>query len=248
MYFTLFLVWALAATIAVSRPSPKDRHEVRTFCRSQNTSTTQPEFSTSAGASLNASEGTFTSIVASTVIPYLSVPENQDLSLNYSASFFVGVGVISCENALAAGIGFSLQNGTQTNTASLQVFPATESHKIRGISFSPGDNVTVAVTALNATSGEVVMINQSMNQIVSKTVYTSYICREDVEVIVQQKTVGDSLVPLANFSTIDFTGVYAGTNTDPVNFSSATLLNIRENHTDLTYVSASSLDVAITFL
>ncbi|EKM50464.1 uncharacterized protein PHACADRAFT_200410 [Phanerochaete carnosa HHB-10118-sp] len=94
MYFISIVsfVLALAATTVVSRPPLKSFHQVRNTRRSGRarsstaSNNTVIDVTATAGAFLNATEGTFSSVTGSFMIPTLSVPEGKDPSKLYAAS------------------------------------------------------------------------------------------------------------------------------------------------------------------
>lgn len=83
------------------------------------------------------------------------------------------------------------------------------SHDFTGISFSPGDVVTIEVVAHSRTSGLAVIENHTKNQSVQKELTSTHaLCQSDAEWIVEDFTViPGGLVPFANFGTVAFTGL-----------------------------------------
>jgi hypothetical protein len=80
-----------------------------------------------------------------------------------------------------------------------------------GISFSAGDSVTVTVTATSTKAGTAVIKNNTTGKSVSKSITSSAaLCEQDAEWIVEDFEEGSSLVPMANFGTVTFTGASAG--------------------------------------
>ena len=74
-----------------------------------------------------------------------------------------------------------------------------------GISFSPGDSVTLTVTASSTTSGTAVITNYSKGKTVTKQITSrSALCEQDAEWIVEDFSSG-GLVPFANFGKVTFT-------------------------------------------
>ena len=113
-----------------------------------------------------------------------------------------------------------------------------------GISFSPGDSVTLTVTASSTTSGTAVITNNSKGKTVTKQITSSSaLCEQDAEWIVEDFEEGNSLVPLSNFGTVTFTGASAG----GTSLSGATIINMEQNGRVLTSASASGSSVTVEY-
>ncbi|EKM50463.1 uncharacterized protein PHACADRAFT_200408 [Phanerochaete carnosa HHB-10118-sp] len=165
----------------------------------------------------------------------------------------VGLGAISCENALTVGIDLTLQNDSSSFTAFYEIFPSGEAFNFSDISFAAGDIVTVnitAATATNATSGTAFIINQSTGQTASKHIHTGSMCGADVEWTVQGlfENGTTTLAPIVDFGTVDFTDVSAETLSGPVGVSDAAIFDMEPGHTVISSVTVSSSSVGIDFL
>ncbi|EKM56332.1 uncharacterized protein PHACADRAFT_193949 [Phanerochaete carnosa HHB-10118-sp] len=253
MYFksTLSLVLALAATTAVSLSSLQGRAEARIARRVSGANKLRSEGGEEvnstdwAGAVINASPGTFTSIAASFTLPTPYVPEGADPSGNYSAVIVVGIDGNTCPTAtLQAGVVVSLEDGQPSYTALAQFSSPLNSATFPDISLSAGDLIAVGVTAVNATSGMAVIINQSTGEsgYVSLTSPDTPLCMMDGEWIVR---FGDE--PLPNFGTVVFTYPVAETPSGPVDASHANITDIVQGDTFLAYASISPSSVSVTF-
>ncbi|EKM56987.1 uncharacterized protein PHACADRAFT_91184 [Phanerochaete carnosa HHB-10118-sp] len=164
----------------------------------------------------------------------------------------VGIDGVSCQNAiLQTGIDTTIQNGQVTYDAWWEWFPfAAADFPAEDISVSAGDILTVSVTATSATSGTAEIINQSTAMAVVEDIATSPIalCMSDAEWIVEDFSVGGTLVPLANFGTVTFTGASAGTPSGSVDTSSANTVIINQNNVDLTSALISGSTVMVAYI
>ena len=116
------------------------------------------------------------------------------------------------------------------------------------ISFSAGDTVTVSVTATSLTGGTATITNESTGQTVSHTFSGQpALCQENAEWIVEDFSEGGGLVPLANWGTVTFTGVSAGTSSGTTTPAGATIIDMEQNGRVLTSVSASSSSVTVSY-
>ena len=117
-----------------------------------------------------------------------------------------------------------------------------------GISFSAGDTVTVTVTATSKTGGTATITNQSTGKTVSHTFSGQpSLCQENAEWIVEDFEEGSSLVPLANWGTVTFTGASATTGSGTMSPSGATIINMEQNGRVLTSASASGSSVTVAY-
>ena len=117
-----------------------------------------------------------------------------------------------------------------------------------GISFSAGDSVTLTVTATSTKAGTAVITNNSKGKTVSKSITSSSaLCEQDAEWIVEDFEEGSSLVPLANWGTVTFTGASAGTSSGTMSPSGATIINMEQNGRVLTSASASGTSVTVAY-
>jgi hypothetical protein len=118
-----------------------------------------------------------------------------------------------------------------------------------GISFKAGDSVTLTVTAKSTTSGTAVIKNNSNGQSVSKSITSSSaLCEQDAEWIVEDFEEGSSLVPLANWGTVTFTGASASKSSGSVGPSSANVIDIQQGSTVYTSVSISGSSVTVKYV
>ena len=118
-----------------------------------------------------------------------------------------------------------------------------------GISFSPGDSVTLTVTATSTKAGTAVITNNTKGKTVTKSITSSAaLCEQDAEWIVEDFEEGSSLVPFANFGTVTFTGASAKTASSSVGPSGAVLIDIEQSGKVLTSVSTTSSSVTVSYV
>ena len=113
-----------------------------------------------------------------------------------------------------------------------------------GFTIRAGDNISATVIADSLTSGTATLINYSTGQEVTK-ILTSQpaLCLENAEWIVEDYSMG-GLVPFANFGTVTFTDVLAGTSTGGIGPAGATIFDIVKNGR---VVGASSSSVTVSY-
>ena len=117
-----------------------------------------------------------------------------------------------------------------------------------GITFSPGDSVTLTVTATSTKAGTAVITNNSKGKTVTQHITSrSALCEQDAEWIVEDFEEGGGLVPLANWGTVTFTGASAGTASGSTGASGATIINMEQSSGVLTDVTVSGSEVQIAY-
>jgi len=122
------------------------------------------------------------------------------------AGAWVGIDGDTCRTAiLQAGIDMEVNNkGKVTYTAWYEWFP-DYSHDFSGFPINFHDTIQVTVVAASPTSGYVALRNADTGKVVSKLLTSSHaLCQQDVEWIVEDPTIGNSLGPLANFGGVVF--------------------------------------------
>ncbi|GJE98794.1 peptidase A4 family-domain-containing protein [Phanerochaete sordida] len=258
MFVTTLFVQALLATAAFALPSSKERHEARVARRAGGlrqslprvSNETHPEYSSNwAGAVYNSAKGTYKSVTATFVVPTPKAPSGSSSRTEYSASAWVGIDGDTCGNAiLQTGVDFNVEGGSVSYDAWYEWYP-DYAYDFSGITFSPGDSVTLTVTAASTTSGTAVITNNSKGKTVTKQITSrSALCEQDAEWIVEDFEEGSSLVPFANFGTVTFTGASAKTASGSVGPGSANTIDIEQNNKVLTSVSTSSSSVTVSYV
>ncbi|KAH9931533.1 peptidase G1, partial [Fomitopsis serialis] len=192
--------------------------------------------------------GSFTSVTGTFTVPTPSAPSGGRGS--YSASAWVGIDGDTCSTAiLQTGVDFTIDGGDVSYDGAWYEWYPDYAYDFSGISFSAGDTVKLTVTASSTTSGTAVIENTSTGQTVTQDITSSSaLCEENAEWIVEDYEEGGSLVPLADFGTVTFTGASAETTSGAVGPSGATLIDIEQNNDVLTSASTSSDSVTVKYV
>lgn len=115
-----------------------------------------------------------------------------------------------------------------------------------GIDISPGDSITVTVTATSKTAGSATIENNTSGQKVSHSFSgegsEGSLCETNAEWIIEDFEEGSSMVQFADFGTVTFTGASASTGSGTVGVSGATIIDIQQNGKTLTDCSTSGSD------
>ncbi|EKM60122.1 uncharacterized protein PHACADRAFT_192524 [Phanerochaete carnosa HHB-10118-sp] len=240
MYSTISFVLALAATVAVSLPSPMNRREVRVAARQSNNELTE----TFAGAFLTTTTGTITSASASFSVPGVKTPAGGDFAA--TASVFVGLGMdmFQCSNSFMGGIIASTNSGSST-FAAVGIESDGQIIDIPNFIVSAGDDITMSINATDSTTGTVHILNQNTGGIVSLDIPTDTVCSGTVSWLVTDLVFGGNLAPLAAFGTVDFVDASAQTSSGPLDLSGATVLDMIQNNVVLTSSTLTSSTVSV---
>jgi hypothetical protein len=124
-----------------------------------------------------------------------------------------------------------------------------------GITISKGDVIKMTVTATSKTSGSAVIENETTGVTVTQTFSgetSGSLCEYDAEWIVEDyeectSSGSCSLVPFANFGTVEFTSCSAVKSGTTVGVTGATILDIEQNSKVLTSCSDTSSTVTCTY-
>ncbi|VDB84347.1 unnamed protein product [Peniophora sp. CBMAI 1063] len=198
-----------------------------------------------AGAVLSKTTATWTAVTGTFTVPTPKAPSGESTAY---ASAWVGIDGDTCGSAiLQTGVDFNVENGAVSYDAWYEWFPAGATF-FSGISFSPGDSVTVTVKASSKTGGTATIKNNSKGTTVSHT-FTGQpsLCQFDAEWIVEDFESGGGLVPFANFGSVTFTGASATSSSGSVGPSGAAILDIEQSKV-LTSCSASSSSVTCSYV
>ena len=253
------------AALAAPRPSSAERLKERIARRSSGIrKTTPPKFitgntngpeNTDADQSTNWSgvvyksvpDGTaFTAVSATFVVPE---PQSTGGGGSQAASAWVGIDGDTCGSAiLQTGVDFNVQGSDVSYDAWYEWFP-DYAYDFDGISFNTGDTVSISVVASSSTSGTAYITNESNGQSVSQPITSSSaLCQTNAEWIVEDFEEGSSLVPFANFGTVDFTNAVAQTSGgSSIGPGSGTQIVIVQNGQQLTSVSSDSDSVTVSY-
>jgi len=205
---------------------------------------THAEFSTNwSGAVIETppSGQTFKSVTGTFTVPTITG--------SGAASAWVGIDGDTAQNSiLQAGVDFEISGGRTTFTAWTEWFPNFASD-ISNFAISAGDKITVTVTASSTTAGTATLTNATKGKTVTISLRapssSAALAGQNAEWIVEDFEENGSLVTLANFGTVTFTGSSASTGSSSVTPSGATIINMEQNNKVLTSVSISGSTVTV---
>ncbi|KAJ8468942.1 hypothetical protein ONZ51_g9323 [Trametes cubensis] len=259
--FALALLQIILAATALGVPTSQERHAQRVARRAAGPQVVDPVQGAShpsamasgnitndvlttnwAGAVLIAEPNTYIAATGSFIVPTPREPSGG--TGFHSASIWVGIDGDTCRSAiLQTGIDITVSDGTISYDAWYEWFPSPTSD-FAGFTIRAGDNISATVIADSLTSGTATLINYSTGQEVTK-ILTSQpaLCLENAEWIVEDYSMG-GLVPFANFGTVTFTDVLAGTSTGGIGPAGATIFDIVKNGR---VVGASSSSVTVSY-
>jgi len=191
----------------------------------------------------------FTSVTGTIVVPTPKEPSGASAGTQYAASAWVGIDGDTCESSiLQTGVDFYIQDGEVSFDAWYEWLP-DYAYDFDGFSLSAGDTIQMTVTATSTSSGKATLENVSTGQSVSHSFSgeSSTLCETNAEWIVEDFSEGDSLVPFADFTTVEFTGASAVSDGSTVDTTGATIIDIKQNGKVLTSCSASGSEVSCTY-
>ncbi|KAJ3826435.1 glutamic protease [Lentinula raphanica] len=254
---TFFVSSALLFSIAVARPSRlAERIAARESRRSRplTASTSEgvlasnvshPEFSENwSGVVIESppSGQTFNKVVGTFVVP---TPTGN----SGAASAWVGIdGDTAQQSILQSGVDFTISGGRVSYDAWFEWFPnfATD---FSNFPISSGNTITVTVQSTSSTTGTVTLVNESTGRTVTQALSApdsaAALRGLNAEWIVEDFEEGNSLVPFADFGTVEFTGAAASTSSETLTPASGVILDIEQNGQVLTSVSTSGSTVTV---
>jgi hypothetical protein len=267
-FTTAVLVQGLFAASALAAPRPRGL-TARTEARASRNRLTHPKIPASgdingdltanetqvdyssnwSGAVLTAppSGTTFTSVSAQFTVPSPKPVNGQ----SGSSSAWVGIDGDTYQDAiLQTGLDFSVDSdGSVSYDAWYEWYP-DYAYDFSGISFSPGDSVSVSVTSSSSTAGTATIKNlsngQTVNQRLTAPDSSAKLGGQNAEWIVEDFEEGGGLVTLDNFGTVTFTSASAGlSNGKTVGTTGADIIDLRQNGNVVTSASAPSSDQVV---
>jgi hypothetical protein len=191
----------------------------------------------------------FTSVTGSIVVPTPQAPQGADSNTQYSAAAWVGIDGDTCSSAiLQTGVDFTIQGGQVSFDAWYEWFP-DYSYNFDGFTLSAGDTIQMTVTTDSTSGGVATIENLSSGQSVSHSFAgeSASLCQTNAEWIVEDFSEGDALVPLADFTTVEFSGATAQSGESTVDTTGATIMDMRQNDRVLTSCSAGGSSVSCTY-
>ncbi|GJE96332.1 peptidase G1 domain-containing protein [Phanerochaete sordida] len=275
MLFSTLLASALLATSTVAVPTAKERFEARVARRASSGAShasinkvevptrsranrvsstkvsqgTKTQFSDNwAGAVLSSAGGTWSSVFGVITVPTPKAPKGEKGS--FAASAWVGIDGDTCGSAiLQTGIDLINDNGNVTYTPWFEWYPDF-AFDIGGFDISPGDTLALYVEADSATTGYITIANEVNGQEVWESLSsTSPLCQQDAEWIVEDYEENGSLVPLANFGTVEFDTITAITTAgDYFGNDNATQFDIQQTKTLTKVTFPDTGTVSVTYV
>ncbi|KAI9742186.1 MAG: hypothetical protein M1818_004086 [Claussenomyces sp. TS43310] len=163
-----------------------------------------------------------------------------------AASAWVGIDGDTCQTAiLQTGISFY---GDGSYDAWYEWIP-NGSVSFDNFDISEGDSIYMEVDASSKTSGKAILENMTTGQKVTHTFSSppSSLCETNAEWIVEDFEEDGSLVPLANFGSITFTGASASGSSGTVTPAGATIIYMEQNNKVLSKCATSGNDLTCTY-
>jgi len=205
----------MANTIA-SSPAVKRNNELLLSQKSPSNATVGQQGSHEwsqnwAGAVLGGSD--FQTVAGTFVVPELVLPAGARPERYYAASAWVGIDGWrgECKGVLMqTGLIFWIQDNKYDSRAWYQWYP-NKNVQIYHMEFSPGDSVTLTLTASSETGGIAIIDNNTKGTSVNHTFVnvSPRLCRTTAEWIFEDFRDPQGQVPFANFGNVTFTNAFA---------------------------------------
>jgi hypothetical protein len=170
----------------------------------------------------------FTFITGTITVPTPKIPAGGSSGTEYSVSAWVGIDGDACTNSLVqTGIDASISGSSisynawyevRIGTNVVTVFLLTQhdkwypdySYDFSGISISAGNTVKLTISLTSTTAGEAIIENISTGTTVThKFTGEPALCEKSAEWIIEDFEDGGTLVPFANFGSLEFYDAYA---------------------------------------
>ncbi|CAI7597071.1 unnamed protein product [Penicillium glandicola] len=190
----------------------------------------------------------------SAVSATFTVPEptaTNDSGEMQAVSAWVGIdGDTYTKAILQTGIDAYIQNGERTFDAWYEWYPLSAENF--DLQLSAGDVVVTKVETYSPSKGAAIIENKSTGQSVTKTLSapstSATLAGQNAEWIVEDFNAGNSMVPLANFGKVDFTGAQAEAGGAKYGINNATVLDIQQNGNVKAHVEVlSDTEFSVTY-
>ncbi|EEA23699.1 hypothetical protein TMatcc_006780 [Talaromyces marneffei ATCC 18224] len=192
----------------------------------------------------------YSAVTAEFTVPTPHIPSGGSSGTQYCASAWVGLDGDTCGTSiLQTGVDFCVQGSSVSYDAWYEWYP-DYAYDFTGISISAGDLIKITVTATSTSSGSAVVQNVSKGTTVTHNFSgeSDKLCEYNAEWIVEDFEEGGSLVPFANFGTVTFSGAKATKSGSSVDTTGATIIDIEQNSSVLTSVTASGSTVTVKYV
>lgn len=193
----------------------------------------------------------YKTVTGTFVVPTPKEPSGGSSSTTYSASAWVGIDGDTCQTAiLQTGVDFNVKGTSVSFDAWYEWFPSY-AYTFTGFSIAAGNTIKVTASATSTTAGSVTVTNVSTGKTVTHSFsgQSGKLCETNAEWIVEDFEENGSLVPLANFGTVKFTGASVTTTSgSTLDTTGAEILDIKQGSTVYTDCSASGSTVTCTYV
>lgn len=164
-----------------------------------------------------------------------TVPEptaTDDSGDMQAVSAWVGIdGDTYTEAILQTGIDAYIEDGQTSYDAWYEWYP--NSAENFDLQLTAGDVIVAKVESSSPSKGVAIIENKSTGKSVTKTLTapstTATLAGQNAEWIVEDFNAGNTMVPLVNFGTVDFTGAQAQANGASLGVNKAAILDIQQN-------------------
>ncbi|KAF1969827.1 hypothetical protein BU23DRAFT_370621, partial [Bimuria novae-zelandiae CBS 107.79] len=184
----------------------------------------------------------YKSVTGTITVPTPKKPSGASASTEYAASAWVGIDGDTCQDAiLQTGVDFYIQGSTVSFNAWYEWYPHP-SIDFTGITVRAGDQIKMTVTASSTSGGSAVIQNLTTGKTVTKTFTgeTNKLCETNAEWIVEDFSSGNSMVPFANFGTVNFKSASVTTTSgSTLGVTGAEIIDIKQGSTVYTDCSTS---------
>jgi len=221
MRSSLALFCALAATTACT-DFDDSAEVIHSSPKIKDTTGTSTNWS---GYGVIGAAGTFTDVAGTWIVPAVTGPTKSKKG-QYS-SFWVGIDGDNSNTVEQIGTDSDWLNGQPVYYAWYEFYPAA-SKNIDTVSVHPGDSITASVHWNSGSSYTLTITNTTTNESFTQTGSVSNAQRSSAEWIAEAPS-GGSVLPLADFGTVDFTnctangksiGSYGDANIDQIDMAS----------------------------
>lgn len=193
----------------------------------------------------------YKTVTGTFVVPTPKKPTGGSSSTTYSASAWVGIDGDTCQTAiLQTGVDFNVKGTSVSFDAWYEWFP-DYAYTFTGFSIAAGNTIKVTASATSTSAGSVTITNVSTGKTVTHSFsgQSGKLCETNAEWIVEDFEENGSLVPLANFGTVKFTGASVTTTSgSTLDTTGAEILDIKQGSTVYTDCSASGSTVTCTYV
>ncbi|KJJ28874.1 peptidase A4 family protein [Aspergillus flavus AF70] len=195
-------------------------------------------------------EGPYTAVSATFTVPSATAVANQNGV--QAGSVWVGIDGDTYSGAiLQAGVDF-YSDPTQQNHAWFEWYPAYATN-FPNIEVNAGDTIVSTVRSNSPSEGIAIIENKSTGQTVSQTVTapepTATLAGQNAEWIVEDFQSGDTMVVLANFGEVEFSGAQAEAGNAKFGLKGGEVIELKQNNKVLTQTEVTGdQDMTVKFI